>query len=235
MNALTILAAAVLAQGVQTTADTRVESPRDMTFELKLGPFKPLVDRESTLSTRPYEDTFGSEPMLLGEVEIERQFFQKFGSLAAGFSIGYTEKYGHARDTVTGEYSSEATSLQLVPMKLLAVYRWDYAAITWSVPLVPYVKGGFVLAPWWSAKGGAVETTSGFYGAGVKFGLAATFGLALQLDFLDPRLARDFDTSAGVNHSYIFAEYSIQEVNNFQTTGLDLSSRHWMFGLAFEF
>ena len=53
---------------------------------------------------------------------------------------------------------------------------------------------------------------------------------------------RDFDTSAGVNHSYLFAEWQINEVTNFgindATTGkpgLDLSNRTFMFGLAFEF
>lgn len=119
-------------------------------------------------------------------------------------------------------------------MKALLVYRWDYAAVKWSIPLVPYLKGGAVFAPWWVTKGGEIEVVDGLRAQGFNVGIVFTGGLALQLDFLDRRLARDFDTSAGVNHTYLFAEWSLQELN---LTGrqLDLSSRHWMFGLAFEF
>ena len=44
-----------------------------------------------------------------------------------------------------------------------------------------------------------------------------------------------------MNHTYLFAEYAVQELtlevsgSGFGATGLDLSSRHWMFGLSFEF
>jgi hypothetical protein len=46
----------------------------------------------------------------------------------------------------------------------------------------------------------------------------------------------------GVNHSYLFAEFNIAEVNDFGRktpsgvpNALDLSARFAMFGLAFEF
>jgi D-methionine transport system permease protein len=41
----------------------------------------------------------------------------------------------------------------------------------------------------------------------VAFGLSFTAGLSFMLDFLDQRLARDFDSSVGVNHTYLFAEF----------------------------
>ena len=235
MTAVTAVVLALLAQTQLEDSNETPESPRDMTFELKLGPYWPMVDREPTLTTKPYQDTFGTGPMLLAEVELERQFFQKFGTLSAGLSVGYAEKYGHAVDPATGEVSSETTGLQIVPFQLLAVYRFDYMAQNWHVPIVPYAKGGLVMIPWWASKGGSVEVSNGYYGAGVRWGVAGIFGAALQLDFLDPRLARDFDTSAGVNHSYLFAEFHVQEANDFGQKVLDLSSRHWMFGLAFEF
>ena len=73
-------------------------------------------------------------------------------------------------------------------------------------------------------------------GQGVKFGIAGVLGLALQLDFIDQRLARDFDSSVGVNHTYLFAEGTLQEMNLFGgSKALDLSSAHFMFGLGFEF
>lgn len=243
MSALSALVVALLAQepGVEPDvflSDEEVaknESPRDMAVEVKLGPYLPLVDREPSLTGRPYETTFGTGPMLLGEVEVDYQFFRKFGSLGAGLSAGYAEKYGHATDPATGEISPEATSLQVVPIQLLLVYRFDYLAENFNVPIVPFVKGGLVMIPWWASKGGQVEVSNGFYGAGVRWGLAGIFGAALQLDFLEPRLARDLDSSTGINHSYLFAEFHLSEVNDFGQKVLDLSSRHWMFGLALEF
>ncbi|MBX7102318.1 MAG: hypothetical protein K1X89_31670 [Myxococcaceae bacterium] len=215
-------------------ADIVGATSRNMNFEFKLGPFKPLIDRESTLTGTPYETTFGGGPLLLGEFELERQFFQKVGTLGAGLSIGYGEKFGHAVNAVTGEITEESTGLHLIPMKALLVYRFDYLAQTYSVPLVPYVKGAFIVCPWWITKGADIEVVDGVRGQSVNYGVAFTGGLALQLDFLDPRLARDFDTSAGVNHTYLFAEWSLQELN-LGGGKIDLSSRHWMFGLSFEF
>jgi hypothetical protein len=61
--------------------------------------------------------------------------------------------------------------------------------------------------------------------------------VSLELDFLDPRLARDFDSSIGVNHTYLFAEGTVQGMALFNTKprDLDFSSEHFMFGLGFEF
>jgi hypothetical protein len=245
MSALSTLVVALLAQNSATTADDGVfltdeevsknESPRDMFLEFKLGPYFPLIDRDPSLTSKPYESTFGNAPMLLGEIEFDYQFFTKLGSLAAGFSIGYSEKYGRALDPATGERSAESTSLQIVPMHFLLVYRFDYLAENFRVPVVPYVKGGLLMIPWWASKGGEVEVSNNFYGAGVRWGLAAIFGLSLQHDFLEPRLARDLDSSTGINHSYLFAEFHLAEANDFGQRVLDLSSRHFMFGLGLEF
>ena len=109
-------------------ADIVGATSRNMNFEFKLGPFKPLIDRESTLTGTPYETTFGGGPLLLGEFGLERQFFQKVGTLGAGVSIGYGEKFGHAVNSVTGEITEESTGLHLIPMKVLLAYRFDYLA-----------------------------------------------------------------------------------------------------------
>jgi hypothetical protein len=80
-----------------------------------------------------------------------------------------------------------------------------------------------------------VEYADGKRGAGGKFGYGGTAGLSLLLDVLEPRLARDFEVDVGVKHSYLFAEFTYADVNDFWQPGLDLSSQHWMFGLAFDF
>jgi len=235
MKAL-MLAAVLVAAGAQ--ADTiALESKRSMLVDAKLGLYTPMIDRAFTATPGPYQTVFSGQPMLMGELTLEYQVFQKVGSLSLGGAAAYAEKYAHALDAATGAPAAQSTGLRLFQFKGQATYRFDYAALHWNVPLVPYAKFSLIAAPWWATSGTDTELADGLPGNGVKYGLGGTFGLALQLDFLDPRLARDFDTGMGVNHSYFFAEFDIQEVNDFTTTKageLDLSSRHWMFGFAFE-
>lgn len=238
------LAAVVLSQAnpFPNTEKSR-ESPRNMVAEVRLGSYYPWVDR--TLDCQPGQCPYArvlKGAMLLVELEVERQLFQKFGSAAIGFSAGYAEKYGHAIDS-TGAETSEATSLRILPMKLLGVYRWDWAALKYGVPLVPYVKLGFQVVHWWTTSASGTEVANSLSGAGWSYGVLGAGGLAFLLDILDPRLARDFDSGMGVNHTYLFGEFNIAEVNNFgmkaagtqELATLDLSARYFMFGLAFEY
>jgi len=217
-------------------------------FEFKLGPHRPLIDREfpgvGDAGLDPYYRTFGPSFMLMGEVEVDYQFWRPFnvGSLAIGLAVGYAEKFGAALDALTLKPVTESTGLRIFPIKLLAVYRFDFLAQRFNIPLVPYIKGGLVAEPWWIVKGNQTEIFNGRLALSSRWGVAAVVGLAIQIDFLDPRLARDFDTSAGVNHTYLFAEWSMTEVNNFgqkdengKPIGLDLSSRNVFFGIAVEF
>lgn len=234
----------VLMAGASAAQEMKVEgasadgsagaTPQRFALEFRLGSFTPLIDREAALQgNKPYEKSFGvGAAMLLGELELSYQFFKAFGSLGVGISGGYAEKYGKAVGA-DGEPTSENTALQLVPMRALLVYRFDVLATRFRVPLVPYAKLGFAATYFWNTKGNVLEKYD-TVGRGLRLGIAGQFGLMLQLDFLDQRLAHDFDVDVGVNHSYLFGEWNIQEVNNFGTGGLDLSSRHWMFGLAFE-
>ncbi|MFT3709512.1 MAG: MXAN_2562 family outer membrane beta-barrel protein [Archangium sp.] len=228
-----------------SSENRRKESPRNMFVEVKLAPFLPLIDSEFSgimdPAERPYTKMFGTGVMLLGELEFEYQFFQKFGSLAAGLSVGYAEKFGKALDAATLQRTDQSTGMRLVPLKALLIYRWDWAKEKWHVPLVPYVKGAFVAMPYFLLSGTTVEEKDFVAGEGVKFGFAGTFGIALELDFIDQRLARDFDSSVGVNHTYLFAEGTLQGMSFFNKPAtaeelpLNLSSRHFNFGVGFEF
>jgi hypothetical protein len=250
MRALAVVAAlaasSALAESI-ANAPNYGESPKNMAVELRLGAYLPMVDSAFTTSPGPYQKTFGNGMMLLGELEIDRQLWQRFGSIAIGISGGYTEKYGHAIADTTGATTGEAVSLQLIPLKLLAVYRFDWLQQKYGIPLVPFAKFGLAATYWWASKGGQLEMADGMNGRNVSWGVAGMAGIAFLLDILDPRLARDFDSGVGVNHSYIFAEFNFTEINNFgaHTAGtatvpsvpaaLDLSGRFAMFGLAFEY
>ena len=220
----------------QEKSDVPNQSPRSGAVEFRLGGYRPALDSEAALGeAQPFTEIFGDSNLLLFEVEGQRFFYQGIGTAGLGLSVGYTEKYGAAL-TEAGTPSSERTGFHVLPLRLRGVYRFDYPAFYWGIPLVPYVKPGFVVAPWWVTKGGEIEAPEGGgAGRGVKFGFELVGGVAFMLDVLEPRLARDFDSDLGVNHSYLFAEYTYAKVNNFGGQGFDLSDGYWMFGLALDY
>lgn len=229
------LALALLGAGSAGAVSTVPETPRYFTFELKLGSYFPLIDSEPGLNGKtPYADTFGPNAgMLRFDADVEKFIYQGWGSVALGLGVGYAEIFAAAHDD-TGAISQVKTGLRFYPIRAIALYRFDYLALKQGIPLVPFVKAGLVMQPWSSANGNQLEVANGVNGAGIQWGYFFTGGLSLMIDFLDERLARDFDSEFGVNHTYLFAEFDYEQVDNFGAGGLNLSSRRFMFGLAFD-
>ncbi|MBX5482143.1 MAG: hypothetical protein IRZ16_09950 [Myxococcaceae bacterium] len=212
------------------------ESSRSGALMFKLGMFNPSDSIDEGLPAKPYETTFGDTGMLVGEIEYDHYFYQGFGAVGIGASGSYGEIYG--KGLVIGDETAtteDHSGLVVAPVRLMALYNWDYAAQTWAIPLVPYLRAGAAVVPWWALQAGNVEIASGKRGAGATWGWTVTGGLMFQLDVLDPRLARDFDNDLGVNHSYVFAEYNYLRAENFGKGGLKFNVGHFMFGLSLEF
>lgn len=233
------LAAAATAS-LLAPASARAESVQVGAFEFKLGSYRPQIGSETGLSQSPYTSAFGSKSILLGELEFDKQFFQGFGSLGAGLSVGYGEVYGHGvygSGTEVGKASEDSTALRLIPLKLLAVYRFDVLAKRFNIPLVPFIKVGLVDVLWESLDGtGSVSKgLDGKKGQGGRLGYEGALGLSLLLDFFDQTLADEFDKDVGVNHSYLFAEYRIDRIDGFGSKGIILSDNILSGGLALEF
>ncbi len=222
------------AQDVSQVPRVPAQSPRSGDVEFKLGTFKPRIDTEAGLTGQPYAETFGDRSMLLFELEVQRFLYQGIGTAGVGVSAGYAEKYA-STVTDTGDRTAEKTALKVAPLKLNGFYKFDYPAFRWHVPVVPYGKLGLIYMPWWINKGSETQTLGESTGKGGRWGYGLTVGASFLLDVLEPRLARDFDSDIGVNHSYFFAEWTYAEVDNFGSPGLVLSSRHWMFGLALDY
>lgn len=224
---------AVPAVAQEVTTPTR--SPRTGAVLFRGSGYKPRIDSEKALKgATPYKDTFGDSSLLLIEAELQRFFYQGIGTAGLGLSAGYAEKYANAL-LENGTPAADKAALKVVPLQLNAFYKFDYAAFRWGIPLVPYGKLGLVCTPWWMTKGTGTEVVDGNKASGAKWGYAATAGVSFLLDVLEPRFARDFDSDLGVNHSYLFAEYTYAEVNNFGGKGLNLGSRRWSFGLALDY
>src|SRR5260370_29868997 len=193
-----LVAAASSARAELTYTETPkiyTESPRTGAIELRLGGYKPLIDREKSLNGRVYDQVFGASAMFLIELEFQKFFYQGIGTAGVGFSIGYAEKYSHATVVQSDPnappvQSPVTTSLKVLPMRLLVVYKMDYFATHANVPLTPYVKAGLTFTPWWASKGGGTDYAPGTRGAGGKWGYGFTGGGALCVALFEPRLAQ---------------------------------------------
>jgi len=112
----------------------------------------------------------------------------------------------------------------------------DTLADELGIPLIPYFKGGMNWYVWWTRNAG--ETTD----SGGTPGWQICPGLALRLDQFDKMSARTFDNEIGVNHSFIFFELLIANVNGFGSgDNMYLSPENlwsyatWQAGLGIEF
>jgi len=229
--------------GMQDTEDGAGRSARSTTVEFRMGPYRPDVDGGLSNGATPHQTVFGSKSRLLYNLEVDYEILQEFGTLAVGGGIGYFREsasafVGTSSGLSTGVRSSDETALRLIPFSLLAVYRLDVFAERWSVPLVPYAKIGLNYTFWKVTDGnGDVATlTSGGHGSGGTAGWQATAGLAFQLDALDAASMRELDGDSGLNHMYLFAEYSHVDASGLGFSNcLHVGDTTWSAGLLLEF
>ncbi|RAL22248.1 hypothetical protein DL240_10365 [Lujinxingia litoralis] len=218
-------------------AAAQAQSPVSGVLEIKGGAYSPRIDQEFGGAEGPFESFFGGKSMVLGEVEYDHHLWRGFGKLSLGFNAGYGSVSArvHTPEGMPIEVSDEAR-FRVIPLRAGLVYRYDYSALHHNIPLVPKLKAGLdyhlwrVVGPDGETAGAGEERA-----AGGKFGWHVTAGLNFHLDFIDQGSAAAFDMSWGVNNSYLFAEYTWANVDNFGGEGLDLSTSHFAFGLAFEF
>ena len=133
--------------------------------------------------------------------------------------------------------SGETTSLEIFPFAAMAVLRVDVLWREAGVPIVPYAKLGFGYALWRASNTLGTSNFDGVSGKGASLGTHAALGLSLNLNVFDPYAAQNFDDSMGVNGSYLFAEWTREDLTGlgFQSDPLRVGGTNWTFGLAFEF
>jgi hypothetical protein len=245
--AIVLWAGSLHAQESGDDAPHDYSSPRRFMFELRFGSYSPHIDSAFDGKATPFHDLFGDGKALMFGGELEVEVFQRFGTLAVGGAIGYYKNSAKTlidtgNDTTpsnpNGQRSAFDTTLNLLPLSLLAVYRFDLMAVRWRVPFVPYAKVGLNYTFWWIDKGnGDTATFNGSKAVGGTFGWQLNLGGAVLLDVLEPRAAKALDNEIGINHTYLYFEYIY-----FAADGLGKSSAlrvgdsaTWAGGLAFEF
>lgn len=213
-------------------------TPRWFHVELKFGPYKPEVDQEFGGGASPYKDIFGGSQRLMTQATGDVLFLKLHGSLGVGGTVGYFQATGKAL-AEDGTRSADKTTLQVMPFVLSLVYRWDYPAVRWNVPLVPYVRAGIAYTFWWITKGNGdtAAFSPGHKARGGTWGYQVNLGLAFLLDILEPSSAKKLDMEAGINHSYLFCEFVYNAIDDFGSkSSIDLSMTYSLLaGLSVEF
>jgi hypothetical protein len=242
----------------------RYESSQWFALEIKFSPYTPHIDQSPGLDgATPFADLFnkqddvdkrGQQPAyrLLTTVEFDVQFLHRaWGNLGFGITTGFYRRTTHgfqrAPNPDTGAFdvtcqvpscvrSGDIVSLNIIPLSLLFVYRFDLLANRYRIPLVPYVKIGLAYYIWFMGDGNNAIAKSPEKAHGGTFGWVAHPGLALQLDFIERGVAKTLDTELGINHTYLFCELNYADIRGFGAQNkLNLSDLMLNAGLAFEF
>jgi hypothetical protein len=211
--------------------------------EIRFGPYRPNVDSEPGLTGAPYQDIFGSSRRYMVSAEVDWEFFHlaHVGSLGLGGWAGYTSASGAAvfvTGTQVGQASAESASLTIRSLAALLVARLDVVARETRIPLVPYGKFGFGTALWTSENGigtSRYPLETGKLGRGHTNGLIYAGGVMFLLDALDRQTAKTFQNQQGVNHTYLFAEWTVTAFTGLGQSGaMRVGDSTWNLGFAFE-
>lgn len=218
------------------------ESPQNFAAELRFAAFTPEVDSDPSLKGTPFATSFGGGAGLLisGEFDWQALKIPHFGTLGPGIGLGYVKFSGlatftepHAGTLISGE----STSLEIFPLDAVLVLRADAVYHDLGIPLVPYAKLGVGYALWRASNTLGTSHSQGVVGLGHSLGSHVAFGLALNLNPFDTYAAKSFDNSLGVNNTYLFAEWTREDLDGLgiQPKPLRVGGTSWTFGLALEF
>jgi len=235
-------AALLLLLGLLAPAARAEERPaRRLLVGFKVDRYDPKIDSEADLNgQQPYHQIFGARAPLRYQLEVDWEVWHPLGSVLLGATAGFWQNYGKGIDATTGLKSADTALLDVVPLGIVATYRFDWLADRWPrFPLIPYAQAGLMRALWASFSGtGAVskDTTHGGRGSGWTYGYNTALGFALNLESVDPDLSREAYVDTSIQRTSLFAEYGWTRLDDFHKSGaLILTDRAWRFGLAVEF
>ncbi len=235
-----VAAVPLLAAMALTARPAQAASPLTGSMDFRVTRYTPGIDNAFTGKAKPYNDVFADPTWQFG-VTYDSRLWDRFGTLSAGVGFNYWTQTGKGVVKATAEASGDTTSLQIMPLSVDLVYRFDVLAERWAIPFVPYAKIGLLYSVWWMRNGiDEIATATDSSGTereavGGTGGWHGTVGLRFMLDVLEPQAQRSFDIEMGVNHSYLFGEYQTTKVDDFGSgKSFDLSDDLFVFGLSFD-
>ena len=263
LGAVLTLEAPALAQTFGPRSRSSWETPQNFAIELRIGSFSENIDGQLGLAGRgPFQEIFcstrdpnaaagtavGCPLRFRGGLEFDWQILRlgPVGSLGVGAIASYSNAAARApatagmtsTDPTVWRRTAQDTSLQVLQSSIHAVLRVDVLArrIRW-LPLAPYAKAGIALAPWWVTNGerNARDPITNEDAIGLSHGFFLAGGVAVMLDTFEPDVARQWDQTSGVNHSYLFFELNYTYLGGFTRRTLDVGGLAWTAGVAIEF
>ncbi len=212
------------AQGIDdwTEVPEHQPSPEHFGLELRFGSYYP--------NTPGFGDTFGGDigPMIGIEFHYFPLRIDYIGMIGGGIGLGWSKWSG---DAVAADPGAETgrTTLEMVPINIQLVWRFDTLARELDIPLVLEPKIGLDAVYWGTGTDGAGE------GSGWSIGPRFAGKVSLELDFLEPRAARQLDEEWGVNHSELFFELYYSMAGDLIDSQLPVSGWGWAIGLGLTF
>ena len=234
-----LLLACALAAPAQAAKYER--PPQKLLFSFKIDRYDPQVDSEPGLTGTPYHDIFHGRAPLRYQLEGDFIVARPLGSILLGGTAGFWQNIGKGIVRSTLTVSSDTTLLNVLPLGVVATYRFDWLADRYRwVPLIPYAQAGLTAALWWTTTGtGSIsrsDQVNGGRGSGWTYGYTTALGFALNLNAIDPSLSQEAYNDVGIQRTSLFAEYAWTRLDDFHRSGaLILSDRAWRFGLSLEF
>jgi len=212
---LLLLAALAVALPAAAQEPSQFASPRWGSFEFSLGGYRPNIDSEFG-GTGPYSTAFGGKRALVFRADFTYTLFANYGSIDVGIGAGYTQRTGRGQK-LDGTTSEDETSLKVVPTRLTLTYRYDVLANRYRwFPLTPYARISLDRYNWWVTNGlGNTAKAGNRSGRGATNGYSFSGGVAFLLDAIDPLLAREMDRDTGINHTYLFVDFTKSYVKDF--------------------
>ena len=212
---------------------TVTESPREWNLELRFGPYYPDTDSEFAdrgQPARPFAEVFGTSKKLMSGLEIDRHLSRRGGTWAIGVGVGYYSVSAAALSADQTARTGDQTSLRLIPLTVLAVYRADILRSRFGSPVIPYAKLGLGCGVW-----SLSDTSKSSATVGTTFGWDAAAGVSLDLSFIDREDFRTMDQESGINAFSIFFEVTHLGLDGFgSSTALRVGDTTWLGGLMME-
>ena len=213
-----------------TAPPTYSASPEHFGLELRLGVYHPEGLGPAFSSPEYFGGDFG--PMLSFELHYFPWRIPYIGLVGAGGGLGWSQwDTPSPGSTPTGGETQETDRnvFEIITVRPFLLLRFDTLARELNFPIVITPKIGLDVAHWLTSAGGSSEAD------GWSIGPRFAGKVSLELDFLEPRAARQLDEEWGINHSEIFFELYYSMAGELVGGQLPMSGWGWAAGLGFTF
>lgn len=206
-----VLAYAIVAAGLLTTVPAAAQiyadqgsdlyrAPRsdseNYALELRIGAYRPEADADFD---RIYGDQQG--PLVGLELDVLPLRIPYLGRIGGGLSFEWAQYRASACvDASCTNRASERSSFRIFPFGFMAVLRADVLARELGIPVVFTGKIGLDLIQFRERVGSRTS------GSGIALGLRWAAQVALELDFINQRAARNLAEEWGINHTFFYFE-----------------------------